>query len=96
MHVAKGGETTYITKTDIFYYGRVDLASSYNLLEQFDDNTVDCGVFETSFAGLCEGSADSQGNDYIVWVLLQNGVEASFWSQLGGDALKSCSHYCVM
>jgi hypothetical protein len=48
--VEEGVEKTYVAETDVFDDGRIDLGAGYDFFQEFVDDAVDGGVFETAFA----------------------------------------------
>jgi hypothetical protein len=40
-----------------------------DLLEQLEDEAIELNVLEASLLGLCQGSADGEGDDNVVGVL---------------------------
>ena len=72
------------TDSDVLDEGRVDLGALDEGLEGADEEVGSWGVLESSFSALGEWSAESAGNDDIIWVLGQKTGLAG-WLEVGGD-----------
>lgn len=61
---------TDIAEANILNQGWVNLGLGQGFLQQSVHHVVQLGVLETALAGLGQGSAQGQGNDNIIRVLL--------------------------
>jgi hypothetical protein len=64
----------YISQADILHQGGVEAGFLDDLLEDFEDEAVERGVFEASLAGFGERRADGEGDDDVVGVLCGAGI----------------------
>jgi hypothetical protein len=81
---------TYITEANILNDRRVDLATHQNILEQRVDHVVELGIFHAALDSLAQRRADGEGDNNVVWVLLQTGTESVTDAPLQTRVLTSC------
>lgn len=65
-----GFSVANVTQADVFDEGGVDVGAGEDLFEEGVDHVVQLGVFEAALERFGEGSAQGEGDDHIVRVLL--------------------------
>lgn len=73
---------SYIPKTDIFHHLRVYPRLLYHLLQDLENNAIERRVLQSTLPALSQRSADREGDDDVVGVLLRAGMVV-----LSGDVL---------